>query len=53
MQENSEEKSNFLDTVRKRIIYFADTVGGGRITSYNVCYTKLLRFVFDAFVVAR
>lgn len=30
MQDLEDKKSNLLDTVRKRIIYFADNKGGGR-----------------------
>ncbi|MBS2100424.1 S24 family peptidase [Carboxylicivirga linearis] len=30
MQANEDEKSNFLDNIRKRIIFFADNAGGGR-----------------------
>lgn len=45
MQELGDKKSNILDNIRKRMIYFADTKGGGRSMFMDV--TGIKKGMFD------
>lgn len=45
MQELGDKKSNILDNIRKRIIYFADTKGGGR--TFFMKKTGIKKGMFD------